>query len=132
MIVKAHRFHGLTSLRLVYSRGQTVRGSALAVKYLLNTRRRAFRAAVVVSRKVHKSAVVRNRIRRRVYEIIRQLEPRITESFDIVVSIYSDQVATMPAAELRALLVGQLQKAGVLAPASGSGNKGRAIVDARE
>ena len=130
MIAKTHRFHGLTSLRLVYGRGQTVRGSALAVKYMLNPRRRAFRAAVVVSRKTNKSAVVRNRIRRRIYEIIRELQRRITAPYDIVISVYSDQVASMPADELRALVVGQLQKAAVLdAPTNGPANKGRAIVE---
>ena len=115
MIARMHRFHGLTSLRFVYGRGQTVRGSLITVKYLVNPRRDQYRAAVVVSRKTHKSAVVRNRIRRRIYETIRSLEPRITKPYDIVVSVYSDAVATMPAAELRAMITEQLERAGILA-----------------
>jgi len=113
MIAKLHRFHGLTSLRLVYGRGQTVRGSALAVKYIQNSRRDTYRAAVVVSRKTHKSAVVRNRIRRRIYEIIRGMEPEIVKPYDIVVTVYSDQVADLPAADLRTVMADLLQKAGI-------------------
>jgi ribonuclease P protein component len=146
MIAKLHRFHGFTSLRLVYSRGQTVRSSALAIRYLLNTKRTSYRAAVVVSRKVHKSAVVRNRIRRRIYEIIRGLEPRMTGPYDLVVSVFSEQLAAMPELELRALIIGQCKKAGILraagpaATTSGSAPstatatpaRGRAIVEPKE
>ena len=75
MISVRHRFHGYGSLRTVYQRGQTVRGPAITLKYRYRgPQRQPYRVAVVVSRKVHKSAVVRNRIRRRLYEIVRQAD----------------------------------------------------------
>ncbi len=76
MIAKAHRFHGYGSLNFVYKNGKTERGPLFAVKSILNPKRSEYRMAVVVSRKVNKSAVARNRIRRRLYEIVRSLEPR--------------------------------------------------------
>lgn len=115
MITKKHRFHGYGSLRFVYQHGETLRGQFGSIKYARNTRRQAYRAAVVVSRKVHKSAVVRNRIRRRLYEIVRCAEPRMTAPFDMVFTVFSDQVAELDHAELETLVLAKLEKAGVLA-----------------
>lgn len=116
MIDTTHRFQGHGSLRFVYQRGQTVRGQYWSLKYILNRRREKYRVAVVVSRKVHKSAVVRNRIRRRIYEIVRTEASRISGPFDIVFIIYSDQVAELPAHQLRAAVCEKLEKAGILTP----------------
>lgn len=114
MIARGLRFHGYGSLNYVYQHGQSVRGTILSVRYHLNQRRSKPRFAVVVSKKVHKSAVVRNRIRRRVYEIVRAQEPAINEAYDIIISIFSDQVAGMPHDELTKIIVSQLQKAKIV------------------
>jgi ribonuclease P protein component len=118
MIIRAHRFHGYNALRHAYGRGQTVRGQLIAIKYLNNPRRTTYRAAVVVSRKVHKSAVVRGRIRRRIYEIIRGQEAYIDDPYDIIVTVFSDQLATMNAKELKNMIVLQLQRCGVVSSAA--------------
>ena len=115
MIAKVHRFHGRKAISRVYRRGQTVRGHHNALKYVPNNRTKAYRAAVVVSRKVHKSAVVRNRIRRRVYEVLRSQEDKMVQPYDIVVLVYSDQLAVADAAKLRVDIETQLQKAGIIA-----------------
>lgn len=83
------------------------------LKYAPNPRRKTWRAAVVVSKKVHKSAVLRNRIRRRIYEIIRLNIPKDIEPVDMVWIVHSEQVATMPANDLENMLVGMLQKADI-------------------
>jgi ribonuclease P protein component len=111
MISRSHRFHGINSLRHVYARGQTVRGPLIAVKYIFNNKRDSYRAAVVVSRKVHKSAVVRNRIRRRIYEYLRLHEPQLVQPYDIVLTVFSEQVATIDAAALSAMLDEQFERA---------------------
>lgn len=69
---------------------------------------------MVVSKKVHKSAVVRNRIRRRIYEQIRLGADQITEPYDIVVTVFHDTVADMPAAELATLVRAQLRQANIV------------------
>lgn len=114
MISRAHRFHGHNSLRYVYQRGEIVRGQLMATKSILNDRQKSYRLAVVVSKKVSKSAVKRNRIRRRIYEQVRLLEQQITKPVDIVITVYSDQLAEQPISELSAQIRTQLKHAGIL------------------
>ncbi len=114
MISSLHRFRGYASLRRTYSQGQTIRGPLFAVKTLANPRRESYRAAIVVSRKVNKSAVVRNRIRRRLYEYLRELAPGFKSPHDIIVTVFHDTVAETPAKDLKSQLKSQLKKAGVL------------------
>jgi ribonuclease P protein component len=116
----------------VYQKGQTVRGQYCSLKYILNRRRRKYRVAVVVSRKVHKSAVVRNRIRRRIYEIVRSEAARIHDPYDLVITAYSDQMAGMPAEQLRQAIIEKLEKADVFADNQGRSTVERAIVDPKE
>jgi ribonuclease P protein component len=114
MVSARHRFHGYGSLKYVYQHGQTTRGSLFAIKSTLNSRRQSYRVAVVVSRKVHKSAVTRNRIRRRLYEVFRLFEADIVEPYDIVLIVFSEEVATKPPDELQSQLEKQLKSAGLL------------------
>jgi ribonuclease P protein component len=114
MITRTHRFHGRSSLRFVYQRGQTVRGELLSLRYARNDRQNTYRVAVVVSRKVSKSAVVRNRIRRRLYEILRKNTTHLVEPYDLVFTAYGEGVATLSHATLQKIVLGQLQKAGVV------------------
>jgi ribonuclease P protein component len=114
MLDRSHRFHGFSALNLAYKQGQTVRGPVLGLKYWVNPRRQTFRVAVVVSRKVSKSAVTRNRIRRRVYEVVRLQSGQITQPYDFIFSAFSDELATMDAAKLQQLVIAQLAKASVI------------------
>lgn len=114
MIDTTHRFQGHGSLRFVYQKGKTIRGPFCSFKYIRNNRRDRYRMAVVVSRKVHKSAVVRNRIRRRIYEIIRTEASRINAPYDIVCIVYSDQLATLPAEQLRTAILEKMEKADIM------------------
>ena len=92
MISRQHRFRGYGSLKYVYKNGATVRGPLFAVKAIENPKRDSYRLAVVVSRKVNKSAVARNRIRRRLYEAVRQLEVDIIRPYDIVLTVFHNSV----------------------------------------
>jgi ribonuclease P protein component len=111
MIARLHRFHGYGSLRSVYSRGQTVRCPLVSLKYCRTTTKRPYRTAVVVSRKVNKSAVVRNRIRRRIYEIVRQSENGLPAGMDLVFTVFGDELATVDAEKLQAMIHGLIRKA---------------------
>jgi len=95
MLQYTHRFHGHNSLRYVYKNGKTLRGQYFVVRYVDNPKRNNYRAAVVVSKKVHKSAFVRNRIRRKVYEILREQSSHLSENLDIVVNITSLEIYSM-------------------------------------
>jgi ribonuclease P protein component len=101
MLNRVHRFHGLHSLDFVYRQGKTVRTTDMALRYILNSRRQEYRVAVVVSKKVSKSAVVRNRIRRRVYEAVRRHQPMVAGPYDLVFSVYQAEVAKIAGTELQ-------------------------------
>jgi len=130
MISGAHRFHGRNSLRYVYQRGKTVRASELSLRFAYNSRCKSYRLAVVVSRKVSKSAVVRNRIRRRIYEIVRTHADAITEPYDLIFTVYDESAAEKPHDQLLQNITGCLSRAGVLQSPADRGN--RAIINPRE
>lgn len=114
MITSNHRFHGLSSLRFVLKRGETVRGQLFSIKFITNNRIQQFRVAVVVSKKVSKKAVTRNRIRRRLFEIIRSQSINIKKPLDIVIFVYSEDVATISFKKLENQVIKQLKQAGIL------------------
>ena len=72
-----------------------VRSGVFALRFAPNFKRSSYRLAIVVSRKVSKSAVVRNRIRRRLYERVRILSSTLSEPYDLTIVVYDMQVALM-------------------------------------
>ena len=113
MLAQENRFHGHASLKYVYRNGNVSRSRLFVVKAITNSRRSNTRCSIVVSKKVLKSAVGRNRVRRRMYHLVHEYLPYIHDAQDIVVIIYSAEVATMPHTELRAQLLEQLSEAKV-------------------
>lgn len=99
MIRKENRFSGNNSLLYVYRRGRTLRSKYFAVKFIDHNRRDAYRAAVVVSKKVSKSAPTRNRIRRRLYELVMKFEDKL-DNQDMVITVFDERVADVPFEEL--------------------------------
>ncbi len=118
MITRTHRFHGYGSLRYIYRHGKTVRGPLCSLKYIQNKRRKTHRLSVVVNKKVNRSAVQRNRIRRRIYEIARDTEPLITEPYDLVLTVFSDQINELTPGALKTMVRAQLFQAGVISSKS--------------
>lgn len=109
MISLIHRFHGHNSLRGVYQKGKSVYSANLKALYI-SSKGKSYRAAVVVSKKVHKSAVVRNRIRRRVYEQVRLCMASEPKNVDIVLLAQNEKLAHMTPDELQNEVVGLLKK----------------------
>lgn len=111
MISSLFRFHGHNSLRYVYSNGKAVRSQLFTVKYVPNTHRTRPRFSVVVSKKVIKSAVGRNRIRRRLYEYLRLNTPNLNSTYDIVVICTSPELRTLPYEQISEQLTQLFEKA---------------------
>lgn len=114
MLRKINRFHGHGSLRYVYKNADSVRSHLCTIRYTKNRYRKTPRIAVVVSKKVHKSAVGRNRIRRRVYEILRHNMPQFSAVYDIAVIVTNAEVRTLPQDELTATIHDLLRQANVI------------------
>jgi len=113
MISKEFRFHGHASLKYVFAKGQQARSKFFAIKYIANPHRRHSRLAVVVSKKIFKSAVQRNRVRRRVYEIARPFMIEMVQPIDAVISVYSQEVLTLTNQELGVQVLPLLHQAGL-------------------
>lgn len=110
MLSHNHRFHGHGSLRYVYRNGKTTRGKYVTLRYCKNTRRVHTRFSVVVSKKISKRAVIRNAIRRRVYEVIRLKLDTIQPSYDIAVIINDLSIINLTPNELHDSLLSLLEK----------------------
>lgn len=113
MLAYKNRFHGHGSIRYVYANGRPVRGRLFTIKSTSNSRRHETRIAVVVSKKVAKGAVVRNRIRRRLYESFRERLDQLPANADIVCIVGSAEVATTSYEELTTALDQLLSEAGL-------------------
>ena len=113
MLSKRYRFHSRGGVRYTYKNGNTIRQSKISLVFCPNVRRKQ-RFAVVVSKKVLKSAVGRNRIRRRVYEVIRQELPHIKQPIDCIFIVYSREIINIPHQELQKLVHGLLSEANII------------------
>lgn len=100
MLNKKYRFHSRGGVRYVYQKGKTVRTPRMSLIFVDNNRGFT-RVAVVVSKKVTKSAVGRNRIRRRIYEAIRMDFDKIPKKRDYIFVVYSENIKDMPFNEIR-------------------------------
>lgn len=103
MLSHKYRFHSRGGVRYVYQKGKTIRTPNFSLVYTKNSRGKQ-RVAVVISKKVLKLAVGRNRIRRRVYEAIRLELPNYRHPMDYIFVVYNKSVATMPFLELRRIV----------------------------
>lgn len=91
MLAKKYRFHSRGGVRFTYQKGKTIRTPKLSLVFNENSRNHQ-RFAVVISKKVIKSAVGRNRVRRRVYEAIRMNLPYFKDAKDCIFVIYSKEI----------------------------------------
>jgi len=114
MISRKHRFHGRRGLHYVHQHGRNTRGPSFTIKCLTNPHRQSYRLAVVVSRKVEKSAVARNRLRRRLYEAVRLVEPEINGPYDIILTVFSAELLNEPPKAFNDQVRKQLRAAGIL------------------
>lgn len=89
MFARSQRLRKSSDISRLYKRGKRAFSSHLKI-YYLNNPRGGTRVAVVVSKKIDKRAVIRNRAKRRVRELIRgYLKNSQNLQFDILVNIQS-------------------------------------------
>ena len=110
MLNQKYRFHSRGGVRYVYQKGKTVRTPRASLVFADNPRGFT-RFAVVISKKVIKSAVGRNRVRRRVYEALRLNFDDIPKKRDYIFVIYDKNFKDMPFRELEDILADLLASA---------------------
>lgn len=111
MLSVKNRFHGHGGVRRVYRVGKPVRGHFIGMHINTDPRVRNTKVAVVVSKKISKSAVKRNRIRRRLYEIVRLRLPEIDKPSEIVITVYQPDVIDLPTEKLSNIVDDAFKKA---------------------
>lgn len=109
MLSKKYRFHSRGGIKYTYKKGKTIRTTKLSLVYAPNKFQKQ-RFAVVVSKKVCKKAVDRNRIRRRVYEAIRAELPNYKTSNDCIFIVFSRNIKNIDFIELRNTIHSLLQQ----------------------
>lgn len=112
MLARSHRLRKSSDILRVYKKGTRGHSRHLLI-HTLATRLPETRGAVIISKKVDKRAVVRNRNRRRISEIFRTELPRIQTGFDILITIKLD-IRELTATELKQEVADLLRKSGVL------------------
>lgn len=100
MLAQEFRFHGHGGLRYLYKNGKTARTRNFLLRYVPNTSRPHSRVTVIVSKKVSKSSARRNRIRRRVYEIIRTQWDQLLHPHDLSITAYAADIQFIPHEQL--------------------------------
>ena len=113
MIEKKFRFHGHGSLSYLHRNGAVVHLKPFTFKYVKNKFRKNPRIAVVVSKKVLKNSVGRNRIRRRIYEHIRPLIEKMNGNYDIAIIVTSSEVINLESKELTDYLKQAMVETGI-------------------
>ena len=110
MLAAPNRLRKNFEITRVYKRGvYGSSGGPLSLK-AFHTKQAQSRAVVVVSKKIDKRAVVRNRIRRRLTGVLATIWKTVPAGYDIVVSVHSD-VSGLTAPELTRLVTSALASA---------------------
>ncbi len=88
MLSKANRLTKEADFKLLAKKGRPFYSSLFTIK-LLKSKDTDSRFGVVISSKVSKKAVVRNKIKRRITEVIRLSMPKIKSGFDVMILVKS-------------------------------------------
>lgn len=91
MLKKYLRVSNHRDFERVYKKGQFEAGKFLKINILEN-RRDFTRGAVVVSKKIEKRAVRRNKAKRKVWEALRLIYPDIKKGFDIIINLKKEAI----------------------------------------
>lgn len=109
MIARAYRLRTAADFNKTYKHGRSTNADVLYVK-VWQSHQAISRVAVVASKKVSKRAVVRNRCKRRVVEIVRKDWGMIKPGYNFIITIKQD-ISQLEHAELQSTLLDCLKRA---------------------
>ena len=111
MLARVHRLRAAADFNKTYKFGRSTNADTLYIK-AYQSHYVSSRVAVVASKKVSKRAVVRNRCKRRVVELVRKNWSGIKPGYNIIITIKSD-ISKTPAAEVETVVLGCMSRAGL-------------------
>lgn len=113
VLKKSDRHYTSTEIQQLFSGKQKSISNAFFRLHWLSTSDEKKKVAVIVSKKVAKSAVARNQARRRVYDVVRQLFSEWTPGLRVAILV-RNPVLTAPYSELTAQLTDVCKRAGII------------------
>ena len=84
MLAREYRLRRRKDFARLHRRGKITHSNSFSLKYMPNQLGHN-RAAVIISTKIDKRAVLRNRTRRRFYAALQELWPQLETGYDIVI-----------------------------------------------
>jgi ribonuclease P protein component len=112
MLSAENRLKKTKEINRVFSKGKFGGGGPITAKALQN-RLKVSRAVVIVSKKISKRAVVRNRIRRRVLGWLQPNWATVEPGYDIVVTV-RDDISELETTAIAHSIETSLKRAGVI------------------
>ncbi len=112
MLPRSQRVRLTADIQQIYAQGVKVHHSLLRIS-ALQTKQFPSRATVVVSKRVHLNATIRNKIKRRVRARLKPLLPKFKQSYDVVI-VAQPKAVTADYAALSQALEQSLHKLGIL------------------
>lgn len=97
----------------IFNSGKTVRNSFLFIKFLRVRAQKASKFGIVVSAKVSKKAVVRNRIRRQISEVIRANLDHIGNNVNVAI-VANSKIVGKEFTEIKKVVSELLKKAKII------------------
>jgi ribonuclease P protein component len=112
MLEKKYRITKNTDFKRIYQKGKFFSNDYFLIKYHPN-RFSETRFAFVINKKISKKAVVRNKIKRQIREIVRNNLKQFKSGLDIIIVIKKD-LSQVPFSQIEKNLLQVCQKAGLL------------------
>jgi len=114
MIARPYRLRTAADFNKTYQRGRSTNADSMYIKYY-QSHHASSKVAVVVSKKVSKRAVTRNRSKRRVIEVVRKNWQSVLPGYNFIITIKQD-LSKAPAAEVEATVLSLLKRSGLTSP----------------
>lgn len=111
MLSRTNRLSKQKDFEIIFSRGKECRNDWLAIKSLIN-RQPFSRFGLVISHKVAKKAVRRNRLRRQIRAILRRHWAEIKPGLDIII-IARPKLLELDYRQSEKIIIDLLKKAGI-------------------
>lgn len=112
MLSKQYRLQKDKDFELVFKKGRIISNEFLFLKFVKNNLA-VSRSGFIISKKISKNATVRNRIKRRLREIIRKRLDNIKAGFDIII-VAKPRIVNKDYLEIREGVEELLRKVGLL------------------
>ena len=113
MLAKQHRLKKDKDFELVFKKGKAFNGKFLFLKVIKRNNLEVSRFGLIVGTKISKKATIRNKIKRRLRDVIRKKLEDIKPGFDVVIGAKT-RIVDKSYQDIKEELEGLLEKTGVL------------------